>query len=457
MARKNERLAPSWRGMVAALRRLMNLRHAFLLALGSCVLVACSGSAKEIGSGDGGGPGLDSGAPESGTNPDGGCASAAEIACPLPCPYCGEECDAGFAAPACESGQWSCPGEPDTCIEPDAGAPDGGDAPTTLVTKVTADSLVTDSTNIYWRSSQLDSTQSVFDVALAECPLAGGCAAGGTVLGTTTAQLVFAGPGQVALAAGKVIAPVGGALLSCATGGCGGTLATLTATPGVITSVVAVGTQLFFGETGAAGARFMESCDVASCATPTQLGATSGAEGAAPGDPSVAGSVLAFKAGALFVAPTTGFADGGATQLADLSGVLGGGIWNDGTNVYFGVQGTFTTDDAGVSSVPNGTGYVARCAVTGCAGAPTKLATGESNVGNLVVDGTDIYWAVQGPYDASGAPTGPGSILTCSTSDLCASIHPLVSSGNPSTLTADATYVYWADPTAQTISRVRRH
>jgi hypothetical protein len=277
------------------------------------------------------------------------------------------------------------------------------------------------------------------------------------VLGTTTAQLVFVDPGQLAIAAGQVIAPVGGSLLACATGGCGGNFSTLTTTPGTITSVVASGTQLFFAETGTSGARFMESCDVASCATPTQLGATSGAAGGAPGDPSVAGGVLAFKAAGLYVSPTTGFPDGGATLLANLSGVLGGGIWNDGTNVYLGVGGAFTTDDAGAVQVTNGSGYVARCALSGCGGTPTVLASGESNVGNVVIDGTDVYWPVQGPYDASGAPTGPGSIQTCSTTDQCTSVHAVVSGGHPATITVDSSFVYWADWDAQTISKMPRH
>lgn len=126
--------------------------------------------------------------------------------------------------------------------------------------------------------------------------------------------------------------------------------------------------------------------------------------------------------------------------------------------MYFSVGGQSETDDAGVTSIVNGTGYVARCAVTGCGGSPTVLASGESNVGSVVVAGTDVYWPVAGPTDSvTGNPTGPGSIQTCSTKDGCKAVRTLASGGNPSTLTVDASHVYWGDPVAQTISRIRRH
>ena len=337
----------------------------------------------------------------------------------------------------------------------DAPTGDAGDAaaqPSVIVTGAYADSLITDGTNIYWRSSFLDDAGANFSVILAKCPLAGGCPAGGDVLATTSALLVFAGEHEVALAADKVIAPVGGSLMACATGGCGGVLSTITTTPGYITSVTASGTQLYFGETGAVGSRFMESCDVASCATPTKLGATTGA----PGDPSVSGSTLTFAGRDLFVTPTSGFPDGGATLLASTTGLTGMGMWNDGTDVYFGIGGLLETNDAGDSYTQNGTGYVARCALAGCSGKPTVIASAESNVGGVVVDGTDVYWPVMGPLDANGLPTAEGRIETCSKTDGCATVKTFVRGGNPARIAVDAAYVYWADQNARTISRMAR-
>jgi hypothetical protein len=329
--------------------------------------------------------------------------------------------------------------------------------PEVIVTGVAADSLVTDRSDIYWRSSGLGADGANFDVVVGKCSLGGGCPTRGTVLGTASADLVFVTGPEVVLAEGKVIVPVGGDLMACATSGCGGKLSTLASTSGIITSLTASGNKLFFGLTGFSdGSRSVDSCEVDHCATPHVLGVTSDAPGSAPGDPSVSGDMVAFLADALYVTPTQGFPAAGATLLAHLNGI-GGGIWNDGTNVYVGVSGQFETDDAGDTSIQNGTGYVARCALTGCGQNPKVLASGESNVGAVVVAGTDVYWPVEGPFDpTSGLPTGPGIIQTCSTTDGCATVATIASGGNPSTITVDDSYVYWGDPIAQTITRLPR-
>lgn len=330
--------------------------------------------------------------------------------------------------------------------------------PEVVVTGVAADSLVTDRTDIYWRASALDASGDNFNVIVGKCSLGGGCPVGGTVLATTSALLVFSDAEEVALAAGKVIVPVGGDLMACDTGGCGGTLSTVTSSSGFITSVSSRGNELFFGVTGSApGARSLDSCDVNHCASPHVIGVTSNAGGSAPRDPSYRDGTVAFLSKGVYVTPAQSFPAAGATLLASRDGI-GGGVWNDGTDVYFSVGGQFETDDAGDSSILNGTGYVARCAVTGCGGNPKILASGESNVGGVVVAGTDVYWPVGGPFDAAtGLPTGPGSIQTCSTNDGCATVRTLASGGNPSTLTVDSSHVYWGDPVAKTISRIRRH
>jgi hypothetical protein len=330
--------------------------------------------------------------------------------------------------------------------------------PEVIVTGVAADSLVTDRESVYWRASGLDPAGDGFGVIVGKCALGGGCPAGGTVLGTASADLVFVDGPEVALAEGKVIVPVGGNLLACATSGCGGKLSTVTSTSGIITSVSAAGNKLLFGLTGfEPGSRSIDSCDVNDCASPHILGVTSDAPGSAPGDPSFSSGTVAFVSDALYATPAHGFPAAGPTLLAHLDGI-GGGLWNDGTNVYFAVGGKFETDDAGDSVIENGTGYVARCAVTGCGGKPTVLASGESNVGAVVVSGTDVYWPVEGSFDAtSGLPTGAGSIKTCSTTNRCATVSTIASGGNPSTIAVDSSYVYWGDPIAQTISRIARY
>jgi hypothetical protein len=388
--------------------------------------------------------------------PDGGIPDAG-----LPDEGPGPAHDAGLDAAKPKDG--ATPDAADASPKKDASDADAGDAdavdaadaggPTVIVTGVAADSLVVDSTNVYWRASALDEAGVSFDVVVGKCAIAGGCPAGGEVLGTTTASLVFNDyVGTVALAGGKVVVPSDGTLLGCATTGCAGTLSTITSQTGTITSLSAVGTTLYFGLTGAAGSRYLESCDVGSCATPSVIGPTTGA----PGDPSVASGVVAFDAQGIWVSPVGGFPDGGATLLASTNGGGPVGLWNDGTNVYFGVGGTFVTDDAGDSTLANGTGFIGRCAVTGCGGTATKLVQNESNVGGPVVSGTDVYWPVGGPVDSSGNPTAPGSIQTCSTTDACATVKTLASGGHPATIAVDTTYVYFGDPYAKTISRVAR-
>ncbi len=53
------------------------------------------------------------------------------------------------------------------------------EAPQVIVTGVaTADSLVTDDNDVYWRASALDSAGDAFDVVVAKCPIGGGCPRG---------------------------------------------------------------------------------------------------------------------------------------------------------------------------------------------------------------------------------------------------------------------------------------
>jgi hypothetical protein len=332
-------------------------------------------------------------------------------------------------------------------------------APEVVVIGVAADSLVTDGTNIYWRANTFDATSGSSTVIVGKCPVGGGCIVGGTVLAVTSAQLLFGGSDQVALTSGKVIVPVAGTLFACDTGGCGGQLSTVIKTSDFITSVTARGNEVFFGLSGfESGSRTVVACDINHCATPRVLGTTDDL-GSAPHYPSFSdrSSTVAFKQNGIYITPARGFPAAGPTLLTSADGVEGG-VWNDGTDVYFSVGGQLATDDQGNSWIANDTGYVGRCAVTGCGGNATLLASGESNVGGIVVAGDDVYWPVGGPVDnVSGLPTGPGSIQTCSKTDGCAVVTTLAAGGNPSQLTVDSSYVYWGDPFAMKISRIRRH
>ncbi len=58
------------------------------------------------------------------------------------------------------------------------------------------------------------------------------------------------------------------------------------------------------------------------------------------------------------------------------------GIAVDGTNVYWTVQAT----------APGEPGDLLACAVGGCNGQPTTLASGQAAPGVIAVDGTSVYW-----------------------------------------------------------------
>ena len=101
------------------------------------------------------------------------------------------------------------------------------------------------------------------------------------------------------------------------------------------------------------------------------------------------------------------------------------GIAVDAQNVYW-------TNQVG--------GQIMRCAIRGCDGQPTMLASGQSYPSAIAVDGTSIYWA-------NGGLTGKdGQIMKCAR-DGCNGAPTVLASGQPSPygIAVDATSVYWTN------------
>ena len=115
-----------------------------------------------------------------------------------------------------------------------------------------------------------------------------------------------------------------------------------------------------------------------------------------------------------------------------------GPIALDATTVYFGhsifYDGTAQRD-----------GEILACAKTGCASAPSLVATSAYGPQSLASDGINVYWTELDsslPYSTSG----PYWLRKCAVAG-CGDAPVTVASGldGPIDLAVDHTYVYWTD------------
>jgi hypothetical protein len=98
-------------------------------------------------------------------------------------------------------------------------------------------------------------------------------------------------------------------------------------------------------------------------------------------------------------------------------------------------------------------GAVLKCAISGCGGQPTQLASAPSGqgYGGIAVDDTDVYWVTDNSsIDVMGNwVDGPHSIMKCAING-CNTPTELVGGLEPGSLPGrialDATNVYWTNP-----------
>ena len=105
------------------------------------------------------------------------------------------------------------------------------------------------------------------------------------------------------------------------------------------------------------------------------------------------------------------------------------------------------TDASNVYWTASDTGQVMKCSKSGCAGAPTVLASNQDHPSTLVVDSTNVYWIDFGSIGAGNVPAHPttGLVQACALGG-CNAPTTLVS--YPSwfgggAIAVDATHLYW--------------
>ena len=116
---------------------------------------------------------------------------------------------------------------------------------------------------------------------------------------------------------------------------------------------------------------------------------------------------------------------GNPTTLA--TDQLPGAIAADATNVYW-------TD--------RNDGTVMKCAIGGCGGKPTILASEQWDATGIAVDATSVYWVNNDA--ATVSHVGDGTVMKCSV-DGCGGVPTILASGQstPSYLAVNATSVFW--------------
>jgi hypothetical protein len=135
------------------------------------------------------------------------------------------------------------------------------------------------------------------------------------------------------------------------------------------------------------------------------------------------GNVLKVAIGGTF--PTTLFTG---------SGRPGTGIAVDSTGVYW------TNNGSGA-----GSGFIAKCPLTGCVGnAPSWAITGLSTPGEIVTDGTNVYWTSGGAAPGIYSATINGAT------------HSLFAPARANGLAIDTANIYWTDLSAGTVSKLTK-
>lgn len=116
-------------------------------------------------------------------------------------------------------------------------------------------------------------------------------------------------------------------------------------------------------------------------------------------------------------------------------------VTSDSNNVYWTEFG----DDFGSTN-----GSVKSCPVSGCGAGPKVIATAQANPEAIIVDATHVY------FSTGGSSSVNGGIFSCPLSGCTGTPAHIVDVGTVFGMTADSTYIYWADNYDNTIHRIAK-
>jgi hypothetical protein len=260
-----------------------------------------------------------------------------------------------------------------------------GQVPTTLATgQVSPMSITVGGAYAYWWNHGMAGV----DGSIMRCAV-GGCGGVPAALATNTYVLAIAVTSSALyFTEDTPMGSTGGLLMSCPLGGCSGMPSQVAQVPGVPFALVVSGGSLVWASDGTSS----QPSTAMKCTPPTCAPTTLVSGPPVSIRQMAADSASIYWTNADFSVMTCPL--GGCVNLKPITlAALGGGanipaaIASDGTNVYFTVIAM------------GGTPAVMKCAVGGCNGQPTVIASGPKIMqpNGIAVDATSVYWT-----DAAG-------------------------------------------------------
>ncbi len=364
-------------------------------------------------------------------SPGGSCASAASyldggcgdpLTDPHNCGACGHDCLGG----ACDAG---------ACVPLPVGVLATG--------QFSPIAMAVDGTSVYWLDwgASISSegggglpTVEVFAAQVVKCAV-GGCGNRPTVLATLSLPTPFpsaiaggipTSPSALAVDATNVYWTEQTAVRACAIGGCGCSPTTIATGVNQPPGVAAAAGSAFW-TVWAHGAPYtgtVETCPITGCVGgPTILAhAQGGPLGLVSDGTDVSWVDTYANNGSLMMCPVGG-CNGAPTQLWASTGVTGGnpiGVVGDATRLYW---------------TNGGPGSVMECQKADCPGTLITLASGRNRPSGIAVDGADVYWREDNVYKcAIGGCNGTPTLVATASIDQFSW---------DAALALDSTRVYW--------------